>query len=499
MLIVVLFLCLITSVFIAFRRKDALSFYLLGMSISNLVMLAGVIVYIAKMGGIAATQRSFLFLFPGLQRWLLYLPISMDKLGYMVAVGRTLFPIFVMLAALETSMIGFVRRRRHLFRVLAVVIQGSFLVYYFPPVFRALTGMKPMLVSGMMKVSLSCIAAYLICATALIVIEYRSTTIAFCRKNFGYVLLAVLSIEALYIIYATKDPAQIYNMYITEYIQMRIVTYIGPSLSALGWAAIIACTVFFVILGSYGLLYYTQIYYDESKQDLILQRKIDTAGVGISAFVHGIKNQLLANRVLAKKLSRALDASPPDMETVRAVADQMKTLTDGMLARMDELYQTVKSSALILHPVPVSNVVESSLERFHAKYPEMEIEVEGDNGRVVLADCSHLSEAIYNLLANGYEAAVQIGRTPDVRIVVHNERLWTVIEVKDNGGGITPKQKEKIFDPFYTNKNTNYNWGMGLYYVRKIVRCHFGTLRLESQEGIGSSFFVMLPLYDTRR
>ena len=40
---------------------------------------------------------------------------------------------------------------------------------------------------------------------------------------------------------------------------------------------------------------------------------------------------------------------------------------------------------------------------------------------------------------------------------------------------------------------------MGLYYVRRIVKSHFGRLRLESRMGEGSSFFIMLPLYDAGR
>ena len=59
MLILVLILCLVTAIYVALRRRDILAFYLLGMSICNLVMLAGIIIYIAKMGGTAAQQRAF--------------------------------------------------------------------------------------------------------------------------------------------------------------------------------------------------------------------------------------------------------------------------------------------------------------------------------------------------------------------------------------------------------------------------------------------------------
>lgn len=497
MLIVVLALCLGTALFVALRRRDPISLYLLGMSVANCVMLTGVIIYIAKMGGLAATQKTFLFLLPQLQRWLQNLAIPLDRLGYVVALGRTLFPLLAVLLALDTTMIPFLRRHLRVFRLAACVPALVFLVYYFPPVFRALTRGRLLLMTGMMPVSLALILAYLVAATVLVFIEYRSTTISFCRKSFGYVLISLVGLEALYFLYATKDPAQIYNMYVIEYLQMGVATYIGPGLSGLAWAVLGLCTVLFVGLGSYGMMRYTQLSYDETRQDLSLQRKFDTAGTGISVFVHGIKNQLLSSRVLQKKLNRALDAA--DLDAARGAAEQLESLNEGMLTRMDELYRAVKTNALTLSPVPAMEVARSAVERFRGKYPYAKLPVIGETCRLVLADLPHLAEALYNLLTNGYEAAIARQRDPEIALYIREERLWTVLEVRDNGGGISQEQRGKIFDPFYTSKNTNHNWGMGLYYVRKIVKSHFGTLRLESAEGEGSSFFVMLPLYDTGR
>ena len=70
-----------------------------------------------------------------------------------------------------------------------------------------------------------------------------------------------------------------------------------------------------------------------------------------------------------------------------------------------------------------------------------------------------------------------------------------MIEVKDVGGGITPQQRKHIYDPFYSSKNSNFNWGMGLYYVRATVRSHLGVLRVDSRPGQGSSFLLQLPRY----
>ena len=460
MLILVLILCLATSLYVALRRKDSLSLYLLGMSVCNLVMFAGIIVYIAAIGGTAAQQREFLFLVPKLQVWLHALPIPMDRLGYVVAVGRSLFPLFALQAALEATMIPALRRRMKSLRLAACVVPALSLVYYYPAVFRTVVSGRFWLLPLTIHVSLAWIILYLVAAGLLFFQEYHATTMPVFKRNTRYVLLSFASISTLYLLYASKDPAQIYNMFISEYIRLGISSYISGALPALGWIILGLCTVFFVVLGSYNLVRYTQLTYDDTRQDMILKRKFDAAGTGVSVFVHGVKNQLLSSRVLHKKLSRALAGDPPDMAQVRACAVQLNELNEGMLRRMDDV----------------------------------------GTDRLVLADLSHLSEAVCNLLCNGYEAAVQAGREePQVVLRVRAERMWTVLEVEDNGPGIPPERQGKIFEPFVTSKNTNYNWGMGLYYVRKIVRSHLGRLRLESRDGEGARFQIMLPLYDPRQ
>ena len=500
MLILVLILCLATAVYVALRRRDVLSLYLLGMSVCNLIMLAGIVIYIAKMGGTAAQQRAFLFLMPELQTWLQYLPLSMDKLGYVVAVGRSLFPLFALLAALETTMIPFFRRRLKSLRILACIPPALWLTYYYPRVFRHLIDGRLWVLPILINVVLAGIVIYLAASAALMVLEYRATTMPVFKRNFRYVLLCFLSISVLYLLYGVKDPAQIYNMFISEYIRLGVTSYISSSLPGLGWVVLGLCTVFTVVLGSYNMVRYTQISYDDTKQDLILQRKFDAAGMGVSVFVHGVKIQLLSSRVPHKKLSRALAEDPPDLERIRACAAQLNDLNEGMLRRMDELYRSVKNNAITLTPVTVDQLALTAVERFHGKYPDQPVIVELSTHRQILADLGHLSEAVCNLLCNGYEAAVQAGREePRVTLRVRAERMWTVVETADNGKGIPLELQNKIFEPFFTSKNTNHNWGMGLYYVRKIVKSHLGRLRLESRPDEGTSFFIMLPLYDTHQ
>jgi signal transduction histidine kinase len=75
------------------------------------------------------------------------------------------------------------------------------------------------------------------------------------------------------------------------------------------------------------------------------------------------------------------------------------------------------------------------------------------------------------------------------------EDNWLIIKIEDNGTGIAQDQIDMIFDPFYTNKNTTKNWGVGLSYAKQIVKGHYGDIHVESKPGTGSSFQLLLPIY----
>jgi len=65
--------------------------------------------------------------------------------------------------------------------------------------------------------------------------------------------------------------------------------------------------------------------------------------------------------------------------------------------------------------------------------------------------------------------------------------------VSDNGKGIPESVKEKIFQPFFTTKPTGQGTGLGLSLSYDIVKAHGGELKVETKEGEGSAFIIILP------
>jgi signal transduction histidine kinase len=111
-----------------------------------------------------------------------------------------------------------------------------------------------------------------------------------------------------------------------------------------------------------------------------------------------------------------------------------------------------------------------------------------DMGRVIL---NLITNAFYVVkekkreTPNGYE--------PTVTVTTRKTKDKIIISVKDNGKGIPQKIVDKIFQPFFTTKPTGLGTGLGLSLSYDIVKAHGGELKVETKEGEGAEFIIILP------
>ncbi len=113
---------------------------------------------------------------------------------------------------------------------------------------------------------------------------------------------------------------------------------------------------------------------------------------------------------------------------------------------------------------------------------------------LIFADRSHLTNVIYNLLDNARKYS---GDQLVVRISTASDSKFISFTIEDNGIGINRKYLKKVFHKFYRvptgNVHTIKGFGLGLSYVRNIIHAHRWKIRLESEEGKGSKFTVLIP------
>lgn len=119
----------------------------------------------------------------------------------------------------------------------------------------------------------------------------------------------------------------------------------------------------------------------------------------------------------------------------------------------------------------------------------------------IFADEMHITNVVFNLMDN----AVKYKRDDEaLRLTIRtwNEHEKFCLSIQDNGIGIKKENLKRVFDRFYRVHTGNVHdvkgFGLGLAYVKKVIQDHHGTIRAESELGIGTKFIIVLPLLNSK-
>jgi signal transduction histidine kinase len=209
---------------------------------------------------------------------------------------------------------------------------------------------------------------------------------------------------------------------------------------------------------------------------------------------HEIRNPLVAIKTFAQLLPERFEDADFRKEFNEIVVSEID--------RLDKIITQINNFAhppeLILKPIDVRAPVKKGVEIARARYGfngkiELETSLPG-NLPPVMGDESALAEAFAHLLANAAEASAD--RTnPRITLTAKplrqgREKEAVVVTVRDNGSGIAPEIKEKIFSPFCTTKPRG--MGLGLSIVKRTVFEHHGRVEVDSSSR-GTEVSVLLP------
>ena len=145
-------------------------------------------------------------------------------------------------------------------------------------------------------------------------------------------------------------------------------------------------------------------------------------------------------------------------------------------------------------PLDLAEVARDSLRMFEVQAAESNVQTTVvEEGKVpsVSADAESLRSALTNLIINSLQA--MDGSGGKVSIVLSREESGRAvrIEISDTGRGIKPDDIAKIFEPYYSTKETG--TGLGLAIVKKAVEDHHGSISVKSKAGEGTTFTITLP------
>jgi two-component system OmpR family sensor kinase len=182
------------------------------------------------------------------------------------------------------------------------------------------------------------------------------------------------------------------------------------------------------------------------------------------------------------------------MKRIEDEAARMGLLVEDLLllARLDQ------QRPLERRPVDLLSLATDAVADLHALHSERELRLITDPGGdspTVIGDEGRLRQVIGNLLGNAYT------HTPpgtQVRLSVAVEGPFAVLAVADNGPGMRPEDAARVFERFFradpSRVRSSGGSGLGLSIVAALVAAHGGTVDVKSEQGIGTTFTVRLPL-----
>jgi len=213
--------------------------------------------------------------------------------------------------------------------------------------------------------------------------------------------------------------------------------------------------------------------------------------VRLSAMLtHDLKNAIEALSLIVGNMERHFDNPRFRAETMTALTGATEKLK-GLVTRLSHPVDTLSGEFKLPRPVDVSVMLQRVIQQTANSLKEThEIVTKLPPAVFALADGERLEKVMENLTINALEAMA--GRSGKLTIESgHSGQGKVFFRVTDTGDGMSPDFiKERLFRPFATTKRSGV--GLGLYTCREVIRANGGSIEVESQEGSGTTFLVVL-------
>ena len=209
---------------------------------------------------------------------------------------------------------------------------------------------------------------------------------------------------------------------------------------------------------------------------------------GTSILNHTIKNEMM-KIAMSADLCRQDGLNEKQQECIGHIEAASEYLLD-MTRKLQHHLQAVEIKPVEANVAAMlQRIVELSAPMCKTKGIALETEI-SDPQLVCKLDVLHVTEVVSSLIRNAIEAMTENGR---IRLVLTEERKAVVISVIDNGKGIAKSDLPFVMDPFFTTKRRTMNFGLGLTHGYNIMRQHVGSLKIESEEGMGTVVRLVFP------
>jgi PAS domain S-box-containing protein len=198
---------------------------------------------------------------------------------------------------------------------------------------------------------------------------------------------------------------------------------------------------------------------------------------------------------MLKMVGELNDQQSSYLEKISSETEKISHLVKNLL----DLGRIEAGVGLQLEKKPIQDVVHHVVSALQVqadqKRVQLDLEITHTSSKNVEADQALIEQAIYNLVENAIKYTDSGG---EVKIIIRSEDENVIYAVQDNGIGISPADQQNLFEKFYRisskGNQEERGSGLGLAIVKSIAERHGGDVHVESQLGVGSTFYLVIPM-----
>jgi len=226
-------------------------------------------------------------------------------------------------------------------------------------------------------------------------------------------------------------------------------------------------------------------------QDMVQkQEKLAAIGNLAAGVAHEVRNPLSSIKGYATYFASLF---AEDSEKKKA-AEVMTAEVDRLNRVISELLEISRPSDLKRRKTDLCFLLRSSLRLVQQDTESAGVTVQSDCTETlepIMVDPDRITQALINLYINAIQAMPDGGK---LAVSLQEREAGIELTVADTGTGMTDETKKKIFDPYYTTKNTG--TGLGLAVVQKVIESHGGAIKVDSEINNGTRFTIFLPRHN---
>jgi signal transduction histidine kinase len=228
----------------------------------------------------------------------------------------------------------------------------------------------------------------------------------------------------------------------------------------------------------------------EKNRQLERRKRLAALGEMAAGLAHEIRNPLGGIQLYASMLAKDVADRPDSHQIVGKISAGVKRLE----ALVGQVLQFSREIKINVSPMDLAGVVQQAVELTsqQASDANVTVDVSGPESLVIEADPLLLGQTLMNLVLNAIEAIEGPGRVSiTYRAASENDDARQChMTIVDSGPGIPANVLDRIFNPFFTTKDTG--TGLGLSIVHRVIEAHDGTITASNVEGGGARFEIRI-------